>query len=140
MPKVKPVLIGWLGAILLISPSLSIAQETSRIPQLHQEYLQALRFIGDQQYDKAVLALERIIKKEPTFHQAYIKLVVAHKEKKALDEAENYFKNLIAVNPENPYAYYGLGLVWKEKKAYDQAVETMMKAVQLSPGQPRFSR
>lgn len=131
MQKADICLLGLIFTLLFACPSIHKAQETNPLDRLHQEYLQALRLIGDQQYDKTIKILERIINEDDTFYRAYIKTMAAYKEKNALDEARQYFEDLIAKNPKNPYAHHGLGLVYQEQRNIQQAIEKYRKSIEL---------
>lgn len=103
---------------LMVRPVPLFPQETIGSARLNQMYLQGLRLIGAQKYDEAIEQFKEIIDQAPSFSRAYAKLVALYEEKNELDNARQYFEELIAKNPHNPYAYYGVGQVWKKKRIF----------------------
>jgi len=112
-------------------------QRNKEIP-LNEQYIAALRLIGQAKYDEALNALKEIIKKDFTFSKAYSKIVEISKMKNELDLAKKYFDELIQENKKNPGAYYGLGLYYKEKEEFNKAVENYKKAIELFSRSPHF--
>lgn len=121
----------------LFSNYLYTNQENKEI-SLNEQYIAALKLIGQEKYDAALSRLKDIIKRDFTFSRAYSKIVEISKYKNDLDSAKNYFDKLIQENKENPGTYYGLGLYYKEKKDLNKAVECFMKAIKLFSRSPHF--
>jgi len=115
--------------LLFISASVPTPRESST---LDQQYLRVLRLIGKQHYNDAIRGLRQMIGQEPGFYRAYAKTVEVYKYKNALDEARQYFEELIVKAPKNAHAYYGLGLIDQEQRDYPQAIVRYRKSIELS--------
>jgi CHAT domain-containing protein/Tfp pilus assembly protein PilF len=98
---------------------------------LNEQYIAALKLIGQGKYDEALDELKEIIKKDFTFSRAYRKILWISIYENKLDSAKDYFEQLLKENKENPGAYYGLGYYYYEKKDFSRAVKLFKKAVDL---------
>lgn len=63
-------------------------------------------------------------------------LGLAYLEENKLEEAENAFKELIALAPDEALGYTNLGIVYMRMGKYDEAEVQLKKAVELSPDDP----
>ena len=108
--------------IFLIFSIFIYANQKNKETALNEQYLAALKLIGQEKYDEALEALKEIIKRDLTFSKAYRKIVWIYIYENKLDSAKDFFEKLIQENKANPGAYYGLGLYYKEKEEFNQAV------------------
>ncbi len=114
-----------------------IAQNSDSRKSLSQKYLQALDFMGAQDYDKAIAELKAIIDMEPSVGKVYSKIFEAFKWNNDLDNGLSYFQSLMLKNPNNPFGYYGMGLIFKEKKDWTNAIPKFKQTIRLSPEYPK---
>src|SRR5262245_50760583 len=57
-----------------------------------------------------------------------------------LEEAENLFRQVLALYPQSPDAFYGLGLLALMVQRFDDAVELIQNAIQIDAGNPEYHR
>jgi CHAT domain-containing protein/Tfp pilus assembly protein PilF len=124
--------------ISLIFSNFVYANQKNKEIALNEQYLAALKLIGQAKYDEALESLKEIIKRDLTFSKAYRKIVWIYIYKNKLASAKDFFEKLIQENKANPGAYYGLGLYYKEKEEFNQAVENYKKAIELFTESPYF--
>ena len=122
---------------LVFAIHLYAVQRNQEIP-LNEQYIAALKLIGQTKYDEALDELKDIIKRDITFSKAYRKIVWIYIYENKLDFAKDFFEKLIQENKANPGAYYGLGLYYKEKEEFNKAVENYKKAIELFTKSPYF--
>ncbi|UCH88000.1 MAG: tetratricopeptide repeat protein, partial [Thermoplasmata archaeon] len=87
---------------LLITPSQSslFSQETQ---QLQQRYLNILKLMGDNEYDKAIPKLQQLISDHPDFSKAYKKIAEAYIFTGNLEDGQSCFEKLLLEDPDNAY-------------------------------------
>jgi len=105
---------------------------------LNEQYLSALKLIGEAKYDQALDELKDIIKKDVTFSKAYGKILWIFVYENKLDSAKDYFEQLLEENKENPGAFYGLGMYYFEREDFGKALENCKKAVEHNTNSPAF--
>jgi CHAT domain-containing protein/Tfp pilus assembly protein PilF len=105
---------------------------------LNEQYLSALKLIGEAKYDQARDELKDIIKKDVTFSKAYGKILWISIYENKLDSAKDYFEQLLEENKENPGAFYGLGMYYYEKEDFAKALENCKKAIEYNTNSPAF--
>ena len=110
-----------------------LSQTTLKNDNVIEMYTNGLRLIGENKHDDAITQFKEIIKSNPDFPGAYIKLIAVYKKTNKLDDGSLYFQKLLNGNPDNPFAYYGIGLVFKAKNKFQLAIENFHKSIQLLP-------
>jgi len=100
---------------------------------LDEQYISALKLIGQGKYDEALSTLKEIIKKDITYFRAYRLIMRISTYKNELDPAKEFFDKLLQENKENSGAYFGLGLYYAEKEDFHQAAKNYYKAIELFP-------
>ena len=117
--------------LAVIFSSRSQAKQSVRKLQSMQEYERVLRLIGDHQYEQAIQGLKQIIRQDASFYRAYFKLVEVYKYQGAINEAKQYFENLVAKNSKNAYVEHGLGLVYQVIGDFQHAILNYRKSIEL---------
>jgi CHAT domain-containing protein/tetratricopeptide (TPR) repeat protein len=100
---------------------------------LMRDYNLAWQLNGQLREIEAIPLLKQIIAKDKTFHRAYRGLVEAYRQKRELDQAEEYFRSLVAQDPKNGLAHYGLGDVYIWKQQWGLAADNYIQCIHKSP-------
>ena len=101
----------------------------------HFDNLRLLNFIHfkNKDFSTALDFINKAIKINPNFAEAYNEQGNALNELKKLEEAIKSYNNAININPEYADAYYNKGLVFHELKKLESAVENYDKAIKINP-------
>jgi tetratricopeptide (TPR) repeat protein len=110
----------------------TIQNQTTR-KSSEDEYLKALALIGDRKYENAVAGLKQIIRNDPDFSKAYVKIAEVYTYMNDPDEARRFFDAEIASHPRNPYARHGLGIIEREENEPDRARRYFTESLDLDP-------
>lgn len=118
--------------LLLISSSSLLAQDyisTKTAPQkLRDSYKKAYSYISGAELAKGRKELAKIIKKYPTFVNAYLVLGESYRAEKKLDKAVEYFEQAVKVAPDyDARIYYSLGAIAMEQNNYTVADKQLTK-------------
>lgn len=84
-------------------------------------------------YDEALAAFNKAKELYPNYSYVYINLGILHAATGKHGDAENYFRNAMALSKTNPecYRYYGKWLI--ERQRYSEAKSILAQGLQLSP-------
>ena len=101
----------------------------------HFDNLRLLNFIHFKKKDfsTALDFINKAIKINPNFAEAYNEQGNALNELKKLEEAIKSYNNAININPKYADAYYNKGLVFHELKKLESAVQNYDKAIKINP-------
>ena len=101
----------------------------------HFDNLRLLNFIHfkNKDFSTALDFINKAIKLNPNFAEAYNEQGNALNELKKLEEAIKSYDNAIKINPKYADAYYNKGLVLHELKKLESAVENYDKAIKIDP-------
>ena len=101
----------------------------------HFDNLRLLNFIHfkNKDFSTALDFINKAIKINPNFAEAYNEQGNALNELKKLEEAIKSYNNAININPKYADAYYNKGLVFHELKKLESAVENYDKAIKINP-------
>ena len=101
----------------------------------HFDNLRLLNFIHfkNKDFSTALDFINKAIKINPNFAEAYNEQGNALNELKKLEEAIKSYNNAININPEYADAYYNKGLVFHELKKLESAVQNYDKAIKINP-------
>ena len=101
----------------------------------HFDNLRLLNFIHfrNKDFHTALDFINKAIKINPNFAEAYNEQGNALHELKKLEEAIKSYNNAININPKYADAYYNKGLVLQELKKLESAVENYNKAIKINP-------
>ena len=85
--------------------------------------------------DAAVSALEEAQKLQPRDVKTNFNLAEAYARSRRMDQAEQTYKALSAINPEGATTYYGkIITMYDEAGQYDKAIEAARKIIEFNPG------
>lgn len=129
---IKKVFTSFLTILLFFGGSLSNANPNQK-QDLMDEYNTILVLMGKKDYETAIKGFREIIRKDLTFHRAYLKIVDAYLGLKKPEEGIEFFRNLIKGNPSQAYSHMGLGCIYEKTKQYKKAIKEYKKVIELNP-------
>jgi tetratricopeptide (TPR) repeat protein len=101
---------------------------------------QIKELIDNEQYDDAILIIEKAIQNFPGYEELYYLRGYYYIYSGDLKQAEQNFKIGIGINKEYANSYYGLGIVYMERGKYDLAETNFSEAVKYSNNDERKSQ
>lgn len=125
---------GIIYGILLIS-TVSFAQiEPDSIAvsrnEFHEQFFEALKQKGIENYDKAIIAIEKCLKLEPNNPVLYHELGKNLLALKNYPEAQRAFQKAVDINPKERWYWNGLYDVFYETKDYPQSIAVVQKLIE----------
>lgn len=87
-------------------------------------------------YNAAILPLQKFIAEKPDVAFAHFQLAYAYTGLKRMDDAQAEYQKCVALDPKMPEAQLNLGIILLDKDAA-AAIEPLRKAVELLPSQSR---
>lgn len=129
----KGVLV-FLFFVLLSNPTSVMAQtEPEDIAIATDEYqdsfYESLKQKGIENYDKAIISLEKCIKLKPNDAVAYFELGKNYLSLKQYSSAQSSFEKATQLDPKNKWYWLGIYDVSYETKNYPLAIETIQKII-----------
>ncbi|WP_316633312.1 tetratricopeptide repeat protein [uncultured Flavobacterium sp.] len=120
--------------VLLSNPTLVMAQtEPEDIAMAEDEYqdsfYESLKQKGIENYDKAIVSLEKCIKLKPNDAVAYFELGKNYLALKQYSNAQTSFEKATQLDPKNKWFWLGIYDVSYETKNYPLAIETIQKII-----------
>lgn len=130
--KIKILFGGILLAGSLMGPVTAFAQqEPEDIALANNEFennfFEALKQKGMENYDKAVTALQKCLEKEPNSAVVYHELGKNYRLLKNFPEAEKAFRKATELDPKNRWYWQGLYDVYYDQKDYNRAIPIVVK-------------
>ncbi len=75
---------------------------------------------------------QEYLKLEPNDLNALTLIANTYRDLHINEQAEEYYKKIIALSPENHLAYYNLGLIYQESKKYEEAINYFLKSLEFN--------
>jgi tetratricopeptide (TPR) repeat protein len=95
--------------------------------EFENNFFEALKQKGMENYDKAVTALQKCLEKEPNSAVVYHELGKNYLSLKNYPEAEKAFKKATEIDPKNRWFWQGLYDVYYEQKDFNRAIPIVVK-------------
>ncbi|WP_294821369.1 tetratricopeptide repeat protein [uncultured Flavobacterium sp.] len=105
--------------------SLSLARN-----EFQEDFYEALKQKGIENYDKAIQSLQKCIGKEPENPVLYNELGKNYFNMKNFAEAERAYTKATQLDPKNRWYWQGLYDVYYETKNYNKAIPTVLKLME----------
>ena len=121
--------------IILLGNSMTVMAQTEPedIAMITDEYqdsfFESLKQKGIENYDKAIVSLEKCIKLKPNDAVAYFELGKNYLKLKDYQSAQNSFKKAAQLDSKNKWYWLGIYDVSYETKNYTLAIETIQKII-----------
>lgn len=104
-----------------------------RAKQAQADFNEATEKVQQEDYEGAIVILEKMIKDNPEDANAYYLLGISYLKKGMLPEAAEALTRTTEIVPKFGGAYHQLGLVSKEKRELEKAIQYYEKALELEP-------
>ncbi|MEN2414499.1 tetratricopeptide repeat protein [Flavobacterium mesophilum] len=121
--------------LVLLGNSNSVLAQTepediAMVPDEYQDaFYESLKQKGIENYDKAIVSLEKCIKIKPSDAVAYFELGKNYFALKDYQSANTAFEKATQLNPKNKWYWLGIYDVSYETKNYPLAIETIQKII-----------
>lgn len=125
---------------LILIPLLIFAQEPQKEEEILDElgmatdkfqdhFFEALKQKGIENYDRALIALEKAARESPNEIAVYFEMAKNHSYLKQWDQAEKFYNKVLQMQPGKPEAYEGLYDIYYNTEDYHKAIETVQKLI-----------
>lgn len=112
-PVVSLLTDGREGFIIMETPSMDA--------ESRRDFEQAIVMMNDQNYEKAVGLLEKVIERSPGVTAPYVNIAIAYKHIDKLEQAEQHLKTALELVPDHPVASNEYGLLLRKAGRFAEA-------------------
>ncbi|MBW2449339.1 MAG: tetratricopeptide repeat protein [Deltaproteobacteria bacterium] len=109
----------------------------TEVPQMEEDsrkdFERAVTLLKDQEYEKAVDILEKIIEKSPGVTAPYIDIAIAYQHIDKPEKAEEHLKVALQLVPDHPVASNVYGLLCRKAGRFEEARGIYEKAITSFP-------
>lgn len=93
----------------------------------------AAYYCSEKKYDQAIMQYNQIIKKCPTYADAYYSRGCVYSDLKIYDKAIEDYNKAIVLNGKSFLAYYNRGNAYSKLKDYNNSIESYNMAISINP-------
>ena len=115
-------------AFLNYEKAMQLDSENSRV-----QYKKGLSLVAGKINEDAIKEFQDVIKRDPSFAQAYEGLGLAYFQMKEFEKCEKYFKKSVELNPKLWKSQNYLGTIYDRQKNYKKAIQKYSAAIALKP-------
>ncbi|CAD0006245.1 tetratricopeptide repeat protein [Flavobacterium salmonis] len=119
----------FLGSSALVSAQTEPEDIAMATDEYQDSFYESLKQKGIENYDKAIVSLEKCIKLKPNDAVAYFELGKNYLKLKDYQAAQNSFEKATQLDPKNKWYWLGIYDVSYETKNYSLAIETIQKII-----------
>jgi Tfp pilus assembly protein PilF len=112
-PVVSRLTDGREGFIIMETPSMDA--------ESRRDFEQAIMMMKNQDYDKAIGLLEKVIEQSPGVTAPYVDIAIAYRHLDKLEQAEQHLKTALELVPEHPVASNEYGLLLRKAGRFAEA-------------------
>jgi Flp pilus assembly protein TadD len=105
---------------------------------LEAQYKQALYFQKKNNHKIAIVILNEVIQKDPSYHKAYNALGISYDYLGNYNKAINSYNLALKINPELDYVHNNLGYSHLLHRELDSAIDAFQKAIALNENNKRY--
>lgn len=109
-------------------PALNETQQ-AQAAEANRDYQKALAFLKNGDNQRALTMFRSITGRFPDLSGPWLNQGIIHLKFNDLTQAEEAFKNALAIYPDNPYTLNMLGIVLREQGMFDKAKQSYEKAL-----------
>jgi tetratricopeptide (TPR) repeat protein len=113
------------GFVITEVPSMDEASRT--------DFDRAVALLKDEDYDEAIVLLEKVIEKSPGVTAPYIDIAIAYQHTGSLEQAEENLKAAFELFPGHPVACNEYGLLYRRTGRFSEARAMYEKAIARFP-------
>lgn len=122
----------WLGLVQSLHAQTEPNEIASASDQFQDAFYESLTQKGIENYDKAVLSLEKCQVLEPNNAVVYFELGKNHLAQKEYNRAHEAFQKATELDPMNRWFWVGLYDVFYETKAYEEAIPVVKQLIEFN--------
>jgi len=112
----------------------TIAEEVRVAVDTRSNYDNAMRLLGQEQYEQGIALLLKVTESAPDVTAPHIDLGIAYGRSGDLYQGIASLKRALELNPRHPVAYNELGMLYRRKGDFAAARASYEQALALSPG------
>lgn len=131
--RVKPALLGLINGFIVLALFLQGYAYSQANDPLQDNFLAALRMMGEENYTEAKSQFHQLINEAPELSSAFRKLVETYIYLDDLEAGNQYFKGLLQKNINKPAVLYSLARIDFARKNYDAAIQKLKNVIRLEP-------
>lgn len=119
------IIVGVIAALILLTVGGILLHNYSQAQEVKEQTILGNKYLQEQKYEEAILALEKIIKIEPKNVEARIKLAKAYMGLNKNTEAEKVLMDALSITKKNPAVYLELARLYMKLDKVKEAVDIL---------------
>ncbi|HPZ08940.1 MAG TPA: tetratricopeptide repeat protein, partial [Candidatus Eremiobacteraeota bacterium] len=98
----------------------------------HLKISMAENYYKENNYDKALVCLEELLKEDPINVEALMLSADCYRKKENYDTARKFYKKVLEIDPYSELAHLGMGHIYRKEKNIEKAIEEYKQSPTLS--------